>query len=466
MVCGTSFTTGLLKTRWLFPIEPLRAFRNEHLGRQAESLAKSFRNCFRQNVALAQNNPLVLAGRRFFKNLPQLVDPRIDICRRELLALKLGISSDVFTKNPGFEKFATDTHLERYLMEYQHSLHVDPHSEKVSILSNGEYMRWEETVQLIESFPKQTGSPILPWVYGQKGLQSDDMYNWSKLKPYKRTDASEWGFRYIFELAVCCADTPHKTGDHGWLRLKTPEGDVYSVGLYRPGKRSLSDNWKLPFRLKHGHLMMPDVSEFWPCEIRSLKIRITEQQFYAMVSTIEFEKTQDQLIFQLFQSNCVLWAQHIAESVGVKFPYTGDSCARLLVPRCIEPIVDACYDLLPSCVKKVSEISLAIIFNTAQIALGAGVVDKEVKKKNGSYVQPHISSISDIFKPSKMNLHHPYTFGNETLPRIEGWRVRETALLEQTRSSCTNQKELDQQIDDMRYTMPPNPEDTTKIHCS
>ena len=90
---------------------------------------------------MAQDTPAVLEGRRFLKGLPQDSDTRIEACRREHLALKLGIAAEVLIdpKNAGFEKFAADQHLERYLMTYEHTLKVDPDTKELSILADGHY---------------------------------------------------------------------------------------------------------------------------------------------------------------------------------------------------------------------------------------------------------------------------------------------------------------------------------------
>ena len=124
-MCMTYFTDQILRTDWLFPVETLRTYRDDLLAQQAERLTQLFRAEPRQDAAEAQSSPRVLEGRKFFKNLPKIHDARIDACRREHLALKLGIPSETFELNPGFERFATDTHLERYLMEYHHHLQVD-----------------------------------------------------------------------------------------------------------------------------------------------------------------------------------------------------------------------------------------------------------------------------------------------------------------------------------------------------
>lgn len=456
MTTHSCSATNVLKTTWLFPTEAMQSFRNERLSREAERLAASLRAEGRLPVWDAQSTSAVLTGRSFFKQLPPIADPRIDACRRELLALKLGISSEVFDHNPGFEKFATDSHLERYLMEYrQHELRISPETKKLSILANNQYVEWEIAHEMMSRFPKHTGSPLLPWIYGPEGIQNDDMYDWAHIKPYKYANSDEWGRRYLFELVVCCGNRPHKTGDHGWLRLRTPEGEVYSVGLYRPGKRGLSDNLKFPLRIKRGHLMMPDVSEFWPGEIRSVSVHITEGQFHRMVSVIEQDKAQDQLVFQLFQANCVLWAAHVAHEAGVEVPVGESSIIRFLTPRRFEPLLDAAYRVVPRPIRTVAEKVATLGLNMLQLALGAGRVDRDVIAHNGPDVHPYFASWREVLDTKKMVLHHPSTFGNDALRWIEQWRAKRIEELQRDPTLAADPEALARSIDEVRYQVPP-----------
>lgn len=456
MTASSCSTTDVLKTTWLFPTETTQRFRNERLSQEADRMAIALRAEGRLPVWEAQDSPAVLTGRRFFKQLPSIDDQRIDACRRELLALKLGISSEVFGCNPGFEKFATVSHLERYLMEYRrHELRIDPETKRLSILANNQYVEWETAREMMSRFPKHTGSPLLPWMYGPEGIQSDDMYDWTHMKPYKHDDPNKWGRRYLFELVVCCGDRPHKTGDHGWLRLRTPEGDVYSAGLYRPGKRGLGDNFKAPLRIKRGHLMMPDVSEFWPGEVRFVSVGITEGQFHRMVAVIEHDKAQDQLIFQLFQANCVLWAAHIAHEAGVEVPVGESSLVRFLTPRRLEPLLDMANRIVPRPITTVAEKIAALGLNMLQMALGAGKVDRDVIAHNGPGVRPYFSSWKEVLDTTKMVLHHPSTFGNDALRWIEQWRAKRIEDLRSDPILSADPEALARSIDEVRYQVPP-----------
>ena len=446
----TVFPTALLSTEWLFPFGALKSFRYEQLSQRAEQMALRLNAAPRLPVWEVQDTSLVLEGRRFCKLLPEIDEPRIKNCRRELLALKLGLLPEVFHHNPGFEKFAEENHLERYLLEYRQGLLVDPEEKRLSILMDNRYVAWESAQEAMACFPRHMGSPLQPWRYGPKGIQQDDMYDWVHLRPYRWSDPEEWGWRYLFELVVCCGENPHKTGDHGWLRLRTPEGNVYSVGLYRPQKRSLSDNWKAPFRVKRGYLMMPDVSEFWPGKIRSLRVGITREQFQTMVRAIERDKSQDRRIFQLFQSNCVLWAATIAREAGVEIPVGRCSALRLLVPRPLEPFLDAVPALLQAIAGRVA----AIFINSIQLLLGAGIVDEEVTQHNGPGVRPHIGSWGDFFDPEKMALHHPWTFGNDTLRGVERWRAAQVARLRENPDLISNPELLQKRVAEIQYLVP------------
>ena len=54
-----------------------------------------------------------------------------------------------------------------------------------------------------------------------------------------------------------------------------------------------------------------------------------------------------------------------------------------------------------------------------------------------------------------MVLHHPYTFGNETKRRVEEWRAKKIAELEIERIAGTDLTDVDQQINAVRYGIPP-----------
>lgn len=446
-----AWTTTLLKKDWLF-FGPLRRCRDERMSRIAVQLADELKKEKRIDIGKVQKHPKVLTARKFFKDLT-VENPRIAECRKQLLALKLGIDAEAFAFNPGFQKFAAKNYLERYLMEYQHTLSVDPATKKISLMANGAMTLWDPKMDQPPA-PKKSDWPKQPWVYGMQGVQSEDMFDWSVLKPYKMGNPADWGKRYVFEFCACCTGSPQKTGDHSWFRLKTPAGEIYSVGLYRPGKAGTIDNLNFPLRIKRGYLMQPDVSEFWPCDIQTISVEITQSQFLEMKKVVEQDKKEDKQTFQLMQANCVLYTKKIAKIAGIELP-TDISVARLFTNRRIEPLMDKLSRVLPKFVVKVCAAVAAFFWNLVQLALGASRVDKAVKAKNGAATEAHFAKFSDIFKMAKSRIHHPNTLGHRTRQWVEKWRQQEIAKLEKLRSLATDTTEWDKRIEDIKYRLPP-----------
>jgi hypothetical protein len=77
--------------------------------------------------------------------------------------------------------------------------------------------------------------------YNYLGLIDRGVYDWEVLTPFYIEPQSPppWGNRYLFEFCSWIIDRPRMMGDHTYIRLKTPQGEWYSVGQYRPQKVSL-----------------------------------------------------------------------------------------------------------------------------------------------------------------------------------------------------------------------------------
>lgn len=74
--------------------------------------------------------------------------------------------------------------------------------------------------------------------YSKNGLVSNNVYDWSMLEPFyvESSTPPPWGDRYLFEICSWIVNRPRLIGDHTFIRLKTPQGEWYSVGQYRPQK--------------------------------------------------------------------------------------------------------------------------------------------------------------------------------------------------------------------------------------
>jgi hypothetical protein len=53
-----------------------------------------------------------------------------------------------------------------------------------------------------------------------------------------------------------------------------------------------------------------------------------------------------------------------------------------------------------------------------------------------------------------MVLHHPATFGNETIPAVEKWRASKVDLLKNDPLLAADSELLRQRIDDVQYLLP------------
>lgn len=443
-------------------IEALRhrwdsAFHNECVRRVADVLIRCLKEAPRPaTIAAALSDERAITVKTFLKQEKSSTDPRIEILKKEFLAFKLCIPTDAFDApcNAGFMKFASSPPLERYLFEYRDTLAVDPASLEIQIRAGGRFTPWSQAKNIIAEAPRARLQQR--WMYGPNGLQNENMYDWTELKPYKKGDPATWNHQYVFEFCVCCSEEPNQTGDHSWVRLKTPEGDIYSVGIYRPGKRDWTDNYKFPFRIKKGHLMQPDVSEFWPMDIFKLPVAITRDEFLQMKKTLEEDKLHDDLTFQLFQGNCTLYAAKIASIAHIKLP-TGKPAWRFIMPTGVERIVNTVSEYIPEIVLKVVRVCVACLLNLITLALGASVVDDAVSAVNPGQ-QAHIASFWDMFDYDKLALHHPNTLGKETLARVSAWRQKEVTRLELQKVSAAEEERssIDAEIAHVRLDLPPD----------
>lgn len=424
------------------------SYRQEKINSLALHLAKVLQEEPRQSIPLAQSNKKVSQVRNFLKNL-SVKGPQVSLLERELLAARLGISRAVLECNQGFEAFAKNYHLERYLLEYKEEIRLSPENKILLKVQKGDdfsYESWENISALFEG--KDAHKELSqPWVYGPFGIQKKDMYEWSSLLPYKYEDPAQWDHKFVFEVCVCLTGSPRSiTGNHSWLRLKTPQGEVYSVGLYRTGKHGPNKHWKFPLKVMSGELMSPDVSEFWPTEIRRIQFAITPEGFAEVKRAIEEEKQQGTCPFEDFDENCTHWVLDKAKIAGISLE-AKESLFSLFLPRKIEALVSTIWRRIapPQKITSLGSVAVAILVNGLQYACGAGQVDAAVQGK----AQARISSIRDLLNPEKMQVYHPYTIADKMMPVIMRWREQE---IERVRKAGGAQ--MEQEISRISFDIP------------
>lgn len=429
-------------------------FHEARLSGLAFTVAKVLEVQQRVSIAEAAESKDLQRARNILKKLRVKIpsSPDIQQLKREITAAKLGISATTLECNQGLQEFAEKYHLERYLLGYQHTLQVDQANQKVSLLKEGCFQPWEQIHEDVKKWTQPKRSPPhWTWVYGEEGVQHKDFYDWTELKPFMKGNPADWDHQYVFEFCACQNPNSIKNGNHSWLRLKSPNGDIYSIGLYRPEKMGLMDNLKTPFRIKPGFLMQPDVSEFWDFPISTVNFKISEESFLKIKQSIEADKKNEDTVFQLFNNNCLLYSKKLAKIAGVDLP-TGENVLNLISPPGLKNRVAAFMEKLPTVVQKVCSFVVTVFANLLQIALGGCRIDKDLNPQQKKRAVPHFQSIRELGDSKKLELHHPTAISFKVLPAIQAWRQQEIGKMRQTESDPQKQQAEERRIN---LSLPP-----------
>jgi len=261
--------------------------------------------------------------------------------------------------------------------------------------------------------------------YDKSGVCSSNHYDWKELKPFKREENHSWGKRYLLELCCLCTGKFRLFGDHTWVRLKTPEGDVYAPGLYRENNR-IREGW----RVQQGRIQNPDISEFWPEKIRTIGFEIDARAFLRIKGQIE-EDHVSEIPFHVFRKNCTEYALGLAQLAGINIP-TKESFVFHFIPEKIHRASSRLIVALPRPlqlgVQKVLDLDhylCCIGLNIAQAILGGTKVSLSFSSEKREELKPHIASVSDIFRSSKLECRSPYTLAFSLWREIQSLRKQE-----------------------------------------
>lgn len=395
---------------------------------QALQFAEQMRAMERKTPKMALKSTESLKARSFYKSIPENLknERSVVLLNRELLAYKLGIRSEFFDANSGFQNFAEETRLYNYLDKYNHSLKTLEDKKIIQIKCDGAYVSWENVLPEIKAFPKGGPEPQQLWKYGETGLINKDLYKWEKLEPIYTDKAIS---SYRFSICTTCVDQARiQGGDHAYIKLYDGEtGQVYAAGLY--SNRITQD--KDPLSVKAGFLMI-DVSEFWGVDIQEISIAITKEQFLAVKGKIEADKLKEKnQPFHLFEKNCTEYAVRVARIVGLSLPNKAPYFC-FIFPRKFVKNAGAVFDQVPL-IKRICLFVLSIFSNIFYVYLGGTRVDEKIQ---GS-ASPAIKSWRDFFDCSKLNMHSPFILAHDVREEIENWRKSKIS------SYLTEMKKLD-----------------------
>lgn len=370
-------------------------------------------------------------------------------CTLELSSLRIGIESKVLDANPGFEEFVKKNSLERYLKKFHHKLAIHSNNE-IFILKNNKLVSWKSISEYAnQDHPTHPVSTLYnpAWKYGEFGLQNKNFYQWKKLKPFKHVQNPKWGDRFILEFCMQCSGKLRLRGDHTWIRLKTPRGEVFSVGVYRE-----DNEVKTGFSVKKGFLQSPDVSEFWQEKIYKIPFEISKESFEKIKKRIELDKQENKTLFHIGTQNCTSYAMDLAKIAKLNIP-SRFSGMQMFVPQLIRHPIYLIFSKLPFFLQNIARriwnivrwpicVTLNLFFNS----FGGSLVSKLAKKMGA---KSHYNSIFDYFKSSKIDIDSPFVLTFETLKRVEKLRQIEKQRLEKNGASLS-------QIEKVRFWTPPN----------
>ncbi|MEI8364920.1 MAG: hypothetical protein WCF65_00745 [Parachlamydiaceae bacterium] len=428
------------------------AFHKERHSRLAGVVARILSVQPRLTLEAANNDRTLSVGRRLLKhmNVRKYKTPEMESLKKQIMATKLGIHPEILDRNPGLQQFVEKSHIERYLLHYGHPLTVNASTGEVSFLKDKQMTPWSQISAEMKTWKPFTQPQRQHWIYGQDGVQHENMYEWTELKPFKKEDPAAWNHKYVFEVCACYNPESTLTGNHSWIRLKTPSGDVYSIGLYHRSKANFSLINKTPLRTNSGYLMQPDVSEFWNFKITTVAVAITEEIFLKMKHLIEEDKKQD-LVFNTLNNNCLLYCKKVGALANIDLP-TQDSLASLVMPEGAVEKIERYISYLPRCIQKVCLAVAAFFVNVSLLFLGANALDNGLNSEQRAKATPQINSFKDLFDIRKTRMDHPSTFSFKTLKGIVDWRERKIA---ETIGTEESPQSRERKIREIYLSLPP-----------
>jgi len=210
---------------------------------------------------------------------------------------------------------------------------------------------------------------------------------------------------YEMEVVTLCQDDRgvakslfRSKNEHSWIRLKTPDGDVYSFGL-NP-KRKVTKLRKIIrlFRADlSGVIITPDPGEKYcrlnPEKIMSKSIPIDQKAFNFIKKMIENPLYRSQINFDLFSNNCTDFAVSLLKAASndpeITQSLTFKASLKSILPKWLQTLSGVIHRRLQSWRKKHSP-SASKLSN--EIAYPRALREWIKKNRTKSEIEPPIHS--------------------------------------------------------------------------
>ncbi len=423
----------LRRATWLerVKISFLPKFRAEQETAVANVLVKKLRQADRETPRAAYKGRPAYIIKKWIERNPFIDKSTLKTLKTELLAYRLGITSENLKASEGLQEFTEKkAFLYNYLAFYRHILQTDTPTSPVKVMIDREYLGWN-TKKAQELMKAKDVEGLWPYKYGKNGLQNEDLTNW--IDPETRAfEHKEHPFpgKYLFTYCTYTSSLgPRFEGDHSWFRLTTPKGKIYEFGKYRP-PRSFSI-WKALMKLP-ATLQSPDSSSLWPVApdpaddngepplihtdgvIRTrIHFEITEEQFHKALETVKSLQRNGQLSFGVADGSCVMLTQQMAEICGIKIE-TRSSLYKIALPLPVIRIVDKISKYIPPTIRKILYFIPGIFVNLIMcVVFGALAGEKENR---------YFNTIGELLDPNKSLVHYPWYLATRIKEDVEASR--------------------------------------------
>ena len=229
---------------------------------------------------------------------------------------------DLFFQNPEFADFMFSGFLHKSMLYFKHSL--TGADGQIGLAVNGQFTAASEilnrffvengVVYSIENGMKKR------WMYNHQGLVCFDPSSWLHPIPFNKlsTPPGEYRVQVVTSLKDPkdhnLLDKVSKGAVHSWLRLVTPEGDVYSLGW---GHNPKEFNLFQPLASLRARLSCPDTFEVTSSNFLETTIPISEQQAESLLEFVAINAYDDSARFNYFSGNCVEFASQALEYANI-----------------------------------------------------------------------------------------------------------------------------------------------------
>lgn len=414
-------------------------------------------------------DPLIRKGRSFSKALNKESLPKDlgETFQQVLLAARLGVPVACLQKKPSFADFAKRYFLYNFLGKYNQTLQYDEKEDRLWIRCQGHEkpILWEEVPrEILDPLPQEKGIKKVSWKYGPEGLQNKDFCHPDR-QPFMRQNPEAWNRHYLVQVRVSCVDHPRFKGDHAWICLKNPQGEVYARG--KMGKDGLLGLFGSAMKMKNGWIEWPDSSELWglaeenqkglqiPSEIKEISFKV-EAEDYGKALESFWEKYAS---FHLFHNNCYNDVDFFLRFFGVSFP-TRTHALWLFAPQFFKNIVNKAYEKMSLTMRKILRVIFfplecisGLFLNLILLLMGASKVHQATARSELKVV-PYINRKNwwKIFSHEFLYLNPPFAIV-EISRKIEAWREIELSKLRAKKGVLTDEA-FKQEEDNIVYGLP------------